>query len=79
MDLMGVRECREVKTTGLGRFDGGLHIETSNTDDPTFPFKTTNTSHQMNLFLDEIILNNEIVFVRQSALKNTQTTIHAID
>lgn len=56
-----------------------LTLESTDTSDPTLIFKTTNTPHQMNIYLDESLVNDEIVFAGQTALKNTQINIRAQD
>lgn len=47
--------------------------------EPTLIFKTTKTAHQMNVYLDEDMVNDELVIAGQTASKNTCVDIKAKD
>ncbi len=62
--------------TGSGTF-GDLVVETVGALDPTLTFISAN--HGMKVYLDESLVNDEIRFEGQTALKNTQITLKAKD
>ena len=79
----------DIEVQGQGYFGGasnyakmdssGLTLNTSDTVNPTVDFKTTNTAHEMKLFLDESSVNDELKLAGQTASKNTTFSIQALD
>lgn len=60
-------------------FTTGLSINTTTATDPYLEFKTTNTAHEVDIYLDESSVNDELKIAGRTALKNTTVSIEALD
>lgn len=83
-------ESQSISTTGTGRFDGGIAIgntpssnsfliETDDASDPMFAFRTSNTPHQINLYLDESMVTDKLRVAGQTAGIHTSLQLDAKD
>ena len=66
-------------SAGLFDFGDNVQISTINTDDPTLSFKTTNTAHEIDAYLDESATDDELFFAGQTASVNTTLNVVAQD